>query len=58
MKKLIILSILISSVFTGCKTDKKEPKISVAEDKELTVLEKIANANGFDNWHLVMEYKV
>ncbi|WP_339728571.1 hypothetical protein [Maribacter stanieri] len=57
MKKLIILSILISSVFTGCKTDKKEPKISVAEDKELTVLEKIAKANGFDNWNDVQSIK-
>lgn len=57
MKKLIILSILISSVFIGCKTDKKEPKISVSEDKELTVLEKIANANGFENWNDVESIK-
>ncbi|MDP5061269.1 MAG: hypothetical protein NWP64_05070, partial [Maribacter sp.] len=57
MKKLIILSILISSVFTACKTDQKKPKIAVAEDTQLTVLEKIANANGFENWKDVESIK-
>ena len=57
MKKLILLSVLISSVFTCCKTDQKKPKVAVAEDKELTVLEKIANANGFQNWKDVESIK-
>lgn len=57
MKKLILLSILVSSVFTGCKTDQKKTKVVVAEDKELTVLEKIANANGFENWKDVERIK-
>ena len=57
MKKLIILSIVISSIITSCKTDNKKTKIEEAEDTELTVLEKIANANGFENWKDISSIK-
>ena len=57
MKKLIILSIVLSSIITSCKTDNNKTKIEVAEDTELTVLEKIANANGYENWKNVSSIK-
>ncbi|WP_076551219.1 hypothetical protein [Maribacter ulvicola] len=57
MKKIILLSILVSSVFTACKTDPKNHKAAITEDTELTVLEKIANANGFENWKEIESIK-
>ncbi|MGB5822127.1 MAG: hypothetical protein WBG90_21775 [Saonia sp.] len=53
MKKTIILIILSILLFSNCKTEKKaetpEPKI------ELTILEEVAYAHGFENWKTVKE---
>lgn len=57
MKKILVLSLILSSVLTGCKTDNNKVKTEVAEDTQLTVLEKIANANGFENWKNVASIK-
>lgn len=49
MKKLLFtLSVL--SFFLSCKSDKKEEQTLPNETKTLTIAEKIANANGYDNW--------
>ncbi|APQ16496.1 hypothetical protein [Maribacter hydrothermalis] len=57
MKKIIVLSIILSSILTACKTDNNKVKTEVAEDTQLTVLEKIANANGFAHWKDVASIK-
>jgi hypothetical protein len=57
MKKFIVLSmVLISGVF-GCKTEQKKATNEVPEVKELTILEKIAHAHGFENWKEVSSIK-
>lgn len=48
---LFFVGILL--VFTSCKSDKKEE--TTIPVKELTTAEKIANANGFENWKKVSE---
>lgn len=48
-----IMAILLLSV--SCKDDKKEePKTAV---RELTILEKVANAHGFENWKTISHIK-
>ena len=55
MKKYVLFITLIALFFVGCKTDKK---IEVNEPQEsLSVLEKLAKANGYDNWKNVAEIK-
>lgn len=55
MKQIIPLLLLLFVVFAGCKTDKKT---TVEEEKpELTVLQKIAKANGYDNWQGISTLK-
>ena len=55
MKKYICFTILITLFNIGCKTDKK---VEVTEPEEqLSVLEKIAKANGYDNWNNIEEIK-
>lgn len=44
----LIFSLSILFVFISCKSDKKEETTTL--EKELTIAEKIANANGFENW--------
>ena len=46
--KPILFAISILFIVTSCKTDKKEDTKFV--EKELTIAEKIANANGFETW--------
>lgn len=57
MKNLIILSIVVSSIITSCKTDNHKTKVEVTENTELTVLEKIANAHGFEHWKDISSIK-
>ncbi|MEZ4801967.1 MAG: hypothetical protein R2797_04280 [Gelidibacter sp.] len=45
--------IVVSFLFVSCKYDKKET--SESAEKELSVAEKIANANGFENWNEVSQ---
>ena len=47
--------VLLLLVLTGCKEEKKQE--IKAPEPELTVLEKVANAHGFDNWANVNELK-
>ncbi|MBD0779847.1 hypothetical protein HPE56_18775 [Maribacter sp. ANRC-HE7] len=51
ISKLILLSLL----FIGCKTEKKEVK--PAAEKTYTLVEKIANAHGFKSWENVGELR-
>lgn len=53
MKNISLIYFLIFAVLWSCKTDKKKDNIGPAT--ELTVLEKIANANGIGNWQNVDE---
>lgn len=69
MKYLAIITLLGFVFFTSCKTDTKtqsnadntsenstaEP--AMASDKETSIVEKIANANGMDNWSTIEELK-
>ncbi len=48
MKLYLPLLLLIFSISLGCKTDKK-PSIET-EKPQLSILEKIAEAHGYDNW--------
>jgi len=55
MKKYVLFIILITLFSVSCKTDKKvEPQII---EEELSVLEKLATANGVDNWDKVEELR-
>ena len=49
MKQLILLLIL-STFVIGCKNDSEKTKTSTSSAKELSILEKIANAHGYKNW--------
>lgn len=42
---------LLFIFFIGCKTEKKPE--TVGEAKEISILEKVANAHGFENWSKV-----
>jgi hypothetical protein len=55
MKNIFILPLVILILLSSCKTDKKVEK-SVIE-KDITVLDKIANANGYENWKEVTSIK-
>lgn len=57
MKNLIALSLCVLTITSSCKTDKKQPEAETTPAKELTVLEKIANAHGFKNWKDVSSIK-
>lgn len=51
--KTALSSFFVLFILLGCKTDKKT-EITPPE-KELTILEKVANAHGFENWKQVKE---
>ncbi|MDT0608600.1 hypothetical protein [Croceitalea rosinachiae] len=51
MKFVNLLLILLTIVVVSCKTDKKEP--TAMEIVEPTILEKIANAHGYEEWEKV-----
>jgi hypothetical protein len=55
MKKYVLFVILIAIFSFGCKTDKKSEEVSPAEP--LSALEKLAKANGYDNWKNIAELK-
>ena len=55
MKNITHIMVLLLLVLTGCKEEKKQEII--APEPELTVLEKVANAHGFNNWANVNELK-
>ncbi|MGB5556123.1 MAG: hypothetical protein WBM83_15815 [Flavobacteriaceae bacterium] len=54
MKKYATLLLLLSILFIGCKADKKtEPTTPTEPEKEHSLLEKIAYANGYEHWKQV-----
>jgi len=55
MKYLATIAIFGLLSLTACKGEKKGE--TIAPEKELTLLEKIANANGYGNWKNVEELK-
>lgn len=55
MKKNIILLVTSLFVLTSCKTDKKQEQTQ--PEKELTILEKVANAHGYEHWKDVSSIK-
>jgi len=55
MKKYLFTIILLAFIMIGCKEEKKTE--SSEPEKELSLLEKIAFANGYDNWKNVKELK-
>ncbi|WP_405247295.1 hypothetical protein [Cellulophaga sp. Asnod2-G02] len=56
MKKTIGFTAILILLLASCKTDKKETKASIATP-ELTILEQVAQANGYENWKKVNELK-
>lgn len=54
MKKILILSIVIICIASSFVVSKKTIKNHI---QETTILEKIANANGFQNWKNIQEIK-
>ena len=57
MKNLLLITLFTLTLATSCKSDKKEAETENTDIKELTVLEKIANAHGFENWKDVSSIK-
>lgn len=57
MNKILSIPAIALLLFFSCKTDKKETISKPIPVQELTILEKIANANGFENWKNVNELK-
>lgn len=57
MKKSLMLSILVLSIVVSCKSDKKQTETEAPPRAELTVLEKIAYAHGYENWNGVSSIK-
>ncbi|WP_299529403.1 hypothetical protein [Ulvibacterium sp.] len=55
MKPYLLTFLLGLALTIGCKNEKKT--IPVEAEKELTVLEELAYANGFENWNKVQELK-
>ena len=55
MKKYLLLSMVLMFVISGCKTDKKTE--TDTPTKELSLLEKVAEAHGYDNWKEVSSLK-
>ncbi|MCK5443365.1 MAG: hypothetical protein KAJ23_15885 [Maribacter sp.] len=53
MNKIKTILLILCIVLTSCRTEKKEEKQIV--EKELTLLEKVANASGHNNWNKVKE---
>ncbi|WP_282132082.1 hypothetical protein [Cellulophaga baltica] len=56
MKKTIGFTAILLLLLASCKTDKKETKTSITTP-ELTILEQVAQANGYENWKNVNELK-
>lgn len=56
MKNIIVLTFLCLGLFIGCKSDKKETENEVSKE-ELSVLEKVATAHGYENWKDVSSIK-
>lgn len=55
MKKYFLLSVSLLFVLSSCKTEKKKEAETAA--KELNILEKVAQAHGYDNWKEVSSLK-
>jgi hypothetical protein len=55
MKNYILGIMVVLMLSAGCKDDKKEERKTAL--KELTILEKVANAHGFENWKTVSNIK-
>ena len=55
MKKSLFVPMLLLILVGSCKTNEKKEEETV--EKEQTVLEKIANANGYENWKNVERIK-
>ena len=55
MKYITTLVFFTLALLTGCKGEKKAE--TMQPEKELTLLEKVAYANGFENWKNVEELK-
>lgn len=56
MKHYLLTTLFASMVLMGCKTEKKtENTAGTQAEKELTVVEKLAYANGYENWNKVEE---
>ena len=55
MKKYILISKIVLLLMVSCNEDKKEVKQT--NTKELTILEKVANANGYENWKNIISLK-
>ena len=49
MKKLLLLALVISTA-VSCKKNTEKTTTETSSEKEISVLEKIANAHGFKNW--------
>lgn len=57
MKNIQLLLLGFLTLVIGCKTEKKQDETKTVPSKELTVLEKIANAHGYANWKEVSSIK-
>lgn len=55
MKHTVLISALISLIFTSCKTEKKEQPVQAEAEK--TILEKVAYASGYENWKNIASLK-
>jgi len=54
MKKLVLLSLLI--IFSSCKQNEDKKDSEQKPENELTIVQKIANAHGYQNWKNVKNF--
>ena len=57
MKKTFVLQILLLILISSCKSNGKKEQEQEMVEKENTILEKIAQANGYDNWRNIERIK-
>lgn len=57
MIKSLFILVAVFLLTLSCKDAKKETTTTKQPEKELSILEKIANANGFENWRTVNSIK-
>ncbi|MDO1511938.1 hypothetical protein Q2T41_04585 [Maribacter confluentis] len=57
MKKILILAVCSLVLSISCKTDRSTQEKEASSPKEITILEKVANAHGYEDWKDIANIK-